>query len=85
MVAHHCNMLKTIVFVLYSPKKLKFEPGEKKIVDIKLNIKFSTNLTGSCRLELPLGQGDIDEFKDEGDLQEEEEDGEDESSSETEA
>ena len=77
-------MLKTIVFVLYSPKKLKFEPGEKKIVDMKLNIKFSTNLTGSCRLELPLGQGDIDEFKDEGDLQEEEEDGEDESSSETE-
>ena len=77
-------MLKTIVFVLYSPKKLKFEPGEKKIVDMKLNIKFSTNLTGSCRLELPLGQGDIDEFKDEGDLQEEE-DGEDESSSETEA
>ena len=71
-------MLKTIVFVLYSPKKLKFEPGEKKIVDMKLNIKFSTNLTGSCRLELPLGQGDIDEFKDEGDLQEEEEDGEDE-------
>ena len=76
-------MLKTIVFVLYSPKKLKFEPGEKKIVDMKLNIKFSTNLTGSCRLELPLGQEDIDEFKDEGDLQEEE-DGEDESSSETE-
>ena len=78
-------MLKTIVFVLYAPKKLKFEPGEKKIVDMKLNIKFSTNLTGSCRLELPLGQGDIDEFKDEGDLQKEEEDGEDESSSETEA
>ena len=78
-------MLKTIVFVLYSPKKLKFEPGEKKIVDMKLNIKFSTNLTGSCRLELPLGQGDIDEFKDEGDLQKEEEDGEDKSSSETEA
>ena len=77
-------MLKTTVFVLYSPKKLKFEPGEKKIVDMKLNIKFSTNLTGSCRLELPLGQGDIDEFKDEGDLQEEE-NGEDESSSETEA
>ena len=78
-------MLKTIVFVLYSPKKLKFEPGEKKIVDMKLNIKFSTNLTGSCRLELPFGQRDIDEFKDEGDLQQEEEDGEDESSSETEA
>ena len=53
---------------------------------MKLNIKFSTNLTGSCRLELPLGQGDIDEFKDEGDLQEEEkEDDEDESSFETEA
>ena len=48
------KLLENNVFVLYSPEKLKFEPGEKKIVDMKLNIKFSTNLTGSCRLLFQL-------------------------------
>ena len=48
------KLLENDVFVLYSPQKLKFEPGEKKIVDMQLNIKFSTNLTGSCRLLFQL-------------------------------
>ena len=48
------KLLENNVFVLYSPQKLKFEPGEKKIVDMKLNIKFSTNVTGSCRLLFQL-------------------------------
>ena len=48
------KLLQNNVFVLYSPEKLKFEPGEKKIVDMKLNIKFSTNVTGSCRLLFQL-------------------------------
>ena len=48
------KLLENNVFVLYSPEKLKFEPEEKKIVDMKLNIKFSTNLTGSCRLLFQL-------------------------------
>ena len=48
------KLLENNVFVLYSPEKLKFEPGEKKIVDMKLNIKFSTNVTGSCRLLFQL-------------------------------
>ena len=33
-------LLDNNVFVLYSPHKLKFEPGEKKMVDMKLNIQF---------------------------------------------
>ena len=47
-------LLENNVFVLYSPQKLKFEPGEKKMVDMKLNIKFSANVTGSCRLLFQL-------------------------------
>ena len=48
------KLLENDVFVLYSPQKLKFQPGEKKIVDMKLNIKFPTNVTGSCRLLFQL-------------------------------
>ena len=48
------KLLENNVFVLYSPQKLKFKPGEKKIVDMKLNIKFSANVTGSCRLLFQL-------------------------------
>ena len=32
------KLLENNVFVLYSPQKLKFEPGEKKMVDMKLKI-----------------------------------------------
>ena len=48
------KLLENDVFVLYSPQKLKFEPGEKKTVDMKLNIKFSADVTGSCRLLFQL-------------------------------
>ena len=48
------KLLENDVFVLYSPQKLKFQPGEKKMVDMKLNIKFSANVTGSCRLLFQL-------------------------------
>ena len=47
-------LLENDVFVLYAPQRLKFEPGEKKMVDMKLNIKFSANVTGSCRLLFEL-------------------------------
>ena len=46
------KLLDNNVLVLYSPQKLKFEPGEKKIVDMKLNIR--SNVTGSCRLLFQL-------------------------------
>ena len=44
------KLLENNVFVLYSPQKLKFEPGEKKNVDMNIKINFPTNTTGSCRL-----------------------------------
>ena len=48
------KLLENNVFVLYSPQRLKFEPGEKKMVDMKLNIKFPTDVKGSCRLLFQL-------------------------------
>ena len=53
------KLLENNVFVLYSPQKLKFEPGEKKMVDMKLNIKLSTNITGSCKLLLQLSNAGL--------------------------
>ena len=48
------KLLENNVFVLYSPQKLIFEPGERKMVDMKLKIKFPANVTGSCRLLFQL-------------------------------
>ena len=53
------RLLENNVFVLYSPQRLKFEPGEKKMVDMKLNIKLSTNITGSCKLLLQLSNAGL--------------------------
>ena len=53
------KLLENNVFVLYSPQKLKFEPGEKKMVDMKLNIKFSADITGSCRLLFQLSNAGL--------------------------
>ena len=35
------------VFVLYRPETMKLQPGEIKIVDMKLHLKLSKNLVGS--------------------------------------
>ena len=53
------KLLENNVFVLYSPERLKFQPGEKKMVDMKLNIKFSTNIRGSCRLLFQLSNAGL--------------------------
>ena len=53
------KLLENNVFVLYSPQKLKFQPGEKKMVDMKLNIKFPTNVRGSCRLLFQLSNAGL--------------------------
>ena len=53
------KLLENDVFILYSPQKLKFEPGEKKIVDMKLNIKFPSNARGSCRLLFQLSNAGL--------------------------
>ena len=53
------KLLQNDVFILYSPQKLKFEPGEKKIVDMKLNIQFPLNVTGSCKLLFQLSNAGL--------------------------
>ena len=53
------KFLENDVFILYSPQKLKFEPGEKKIVDMKLNIKFPSNVRGGCRLLFQLSNAGL--------------------------
>ena len=52
-------LLDNNVFVLYSPERLKFEPGEKKMVDMKLDINLSANVTGSCRLLFQLSNAGL--------------------------
>ena len=42
--------IKNDVFVLYTPERRKLQPGEIKIVDMKLHLKLSKNLVGSCVL-----------------------------------
>ena len=53
------KLLENNVLVLYSPQRLKFEPGEKKMVNMKLNIKFPTNVRGSCRLLFQLSNAGL--------------------------
>ena len=53
------KLLENNVFVLYSPQKLKFEPGQKKIINMKLNIEFPINITGSCKLLLQLSNAGL--------------------------
>ena len=53
------KLLENNVFVLYSPQRLKFEPGEKKMVDMKLNIKFPTDVRGNCRLLFQLSNAGL--------------------------
>ena len=48
------KLLENNVLVLYSPQKLIFQPGEKKLVDMKLKIKLPSTITGSCRLLFQL-------------------------------
>ena len=38
------------VFVLYPPERITLQLGEIKIVDMKLHLKLSKNLVGSCVL-----------------------------------
>ena len=44
------KLLENDVLVLYTPHKLIFQPGERKMVDMKLKIKLPSTVTGSCRL-----------------------------------
>ena len=42
--------LENNVFVIYSPEKTKLQPGETTIINMGVKIKFSKNITGSCRI-----------------------------------
>ena len=42
--------LKNNVFVLYSPKRIQIQPGEKINIDMKLKIRMQKNIVGSCTL-----------------------------------
>ena len=42
--------LKNNVFALYSPKRIRIQPGEKINIDMKLKIRMQKNIVGSCTL-----------------------------------
>ena len=42
--------LENDVFVLYTPERIKLQPGEIKIVDMKLHLKLLKNLVEGCVL-----------------------------------
>ena len=42
--------LKNNVFVLYSSKRIRLQPGEKMNIDMKLKIRMQKNIVGSCTL-----------------------------------
>ena len=44
------KILQNGVFVLYTLERIKLQPGEIKIVDMKLHLKLSKNLIGGCVL-----------------------------------
>ena len=42
--------LENIVFILYAPERIRLQPGEIKEVKLKLKLKFSKNIVGTCVL-----------------------------------
>ena len=42
--------LKNNVFVLYSPKRIRIQAGEKINIDMKLKIRMQKNIVGPCTL-----------------------------------
>ena len=42
--------LENNVFVIYSPEKIKLQPGEVKFVNMRIKIKFSKNIIGRCTI-----------------------------------
>ena len=44
--------LQNNVFILYTPEKIRLQPGEMMSVNMKVKIKFSTNIVGTCILQL---------------------------------
>ena len=42
--------LKNNVFVLYSPKRIQIQPGEKININMKVKIRMQKNIMDSCML-----------------------------------
>ena len=42
--------LESNVFILYSPERIRLQPGEVKEVNMKLKLKISRNIIGTCIL-----------------------------------
>ena len=42
--------LENNVFILYAPEKIRLQPGEMMSVNMKVKIKFSKNIIGTCML-----------------------------------
>ena len=42
--------LENNVFILYTPEKIRLQPGESMSVNMKVKIKFSKNIIGTCIL-----------------------------------
>ena len=42
--------LENNVFILYAPERIRLPPGEIKEVKMKLKLKFSKNIVGTCVL-----------------------------------
>ena len=42
--------LENNVFILYTPERTRLQPGEIKEVKMKLKLKFSKNIVGTCVL-----------------------------------
>ena len=42
--------LENNVFVIYSPERIKLQPGETKSVNMGIKIKFSKNIEAGCRI-----------------------------------
>ena len=42
--------LENNVFILYSPEKVRLQPGEIMSLNMKVKIKFSKNIIGTCIL-----------------------------------
>ena len=42
--------LQNNVFVLYTPKRIQTQPGEKINIDMKLKVRLHKDIVGSCML-----------------------------------
>ena len=51
--------LKNNVFVLYGPKRIRIQPGEKINIDMKLKIRMQKNIVGSCTLLQTFDKNEI--------------------------